>query len=403
MTKFRMLSNSSSALALILAATLALTASSCAKQEAEGGAPAGSSEKKAPEESATRVELAILEGGSSAGQFARPGEVIGAREARLAAALGGYVEKVLVESGQHVTKGQVIARVDSSTHSAQLALTRVEIEDAKRELARLMKMGKAIASARVDAAKTRVARAKAQQRIAQNRMQRATIKAPFAGELVDLQLEEGEVAAPGQPIGRLLVLNPISVSVSVTDQDVHSLTLNSSVQIATAGSANPISGRISRIEPAADLRTRTFLVEVEAANPDRKLLPGMIASVEFEAADRGDALMLPQDLLVTKLKDNGVFVVSKDAVARWRPLKLGEIVGSQVEILSGVSRGERIVTVGMRSLSDGDKVLSSREGVCCTNGSVVFDVVGKKPAKPGPEPTQAADAAAAAAKGVESK
>ena len=373
MSKLKSLFLSSSFFSVALAGVLMTAGPACSKKEDQGGAPAGSSVKRAPEETATRVEVAVLQGGNSAGRFERPGEVIGAREADLAAALGGYVERVLVRSGDTVKKGELIARVDSSSHFAQLGLVKVELEDAERELERLTKMGKAVASARVDAAKTRVARAKAQKRVTQTGMSRALIKAPFAGVLVDLQIEQGEVAAPGQPIGRLLVLDPIAVSVSVTDQDVQSLSEGSTVQITTAGSSTAVEGKISRIEPAADQRTRTFLVEVEAPNPSHKLLPGMIASVSFSPADMGDALLLPQDLLVTKLKDNGVFVVGDDSVAHWKPLELGGIVGSLVEIKGGVSRGERIVSVGMRSLTDGDKVLIGREGICCSNGSVVFE------------------------------
>lgn len=389
MTKFKTHSLSASALLLALASTIAFSSASCAKKEEAAGAPAGSSAKTAPKASATRVEVARLQGGKGAGRFVRPGEVIGAREATLAAALGGYVEKVLVESGQELTRGQLIARIDTSSHGAQLELVRVEVEDSQRELERLTKMGKAIASARVDAAKTRVARAKAQLRIAQTQMQRAALKAPFAGTLVDLQIEEGEVAAPGQPVGRLLLLDPIAVSVSVTDQDVHSLSVDSPVSITTAGSSVPLVGRVSRIEPAADLRTRTFLVEVEAANPERKLLPGMIASVEFQPDARDGSLLLPQDLLVTKLEENGVFTVGDDDKAHWRPLQLGEILGGQVEITGGISKGERIVTVGMRSLSDGENVIVTREGSCCTNGSVVFSSPSEAPAPKKDAPSSA--------------
>lgn len=371
-----------------LASLLALAMmTSCDKTQDDGSAPAGSSIKKAPEESATRVEVAILAGGNVATRLVRPGEVEGAREAKLGAALGGYVERVMVNSGDTLTKGQLIARIDSSTHGAQLSLSKVELGDAEQELARVKKLGKAIASARVDAAETRVARAKAQQRVVANQMSRSIIKAPFAGVLVNLQIEQGEVASPGQPIGRLLVLDPIAISVSVTDQDVGSLKTGSRVMITTAGSSAAIEGKVTRIESAADLLTRTFLVQVQAPNPDHKLLPGMIASVAFEPTDRGEALLLPQDLLVTKLQSNGVFVVGKDSVAHWRPLQLGGIVGEQVEVLSGIARGERIVTVGMRLLSDGDKVIAARHGVCCTDGRVVFDVnPTAKPAEPVDEP-----------------
>jgi multidrug efflux system membrane fusion protein len=113
-------------------------------------------------------------------------------------------------------------------------------------------------------------------------------------------------------------------------------------------------------------------VEVTVPNPDHKLLPGMIANVAFQSKDLSGALLIPQDLLVTRLDSNGVFIVDKEQVAHWRPLQLGEIVGQQVEVTGGIRKGERIVSVGMRSLSEGDKVIISREGVCCTDGNVVF-------------------------------
>ena len=62
-------------------------------------------------------------------------------------------------------------------------------------------------------------------------------------------------------------------------------------------------------------------------------------------------------------------------------INLGEILGGQVEITGGISKGERIVTVGMRSLSDGENVIVTREGTCCTNGSVVFEAPSEAPAK----------------------
>ena len=81
---------------------------------------------------------------------------------------------------------------------------------------------------------------------------------------------------------------------------------------------------------------------------------------------------------MTRLADNGVFVVGDDLIARWKPLELGSIVGNQIEVKSGISRGERIVTVGMRSLADGDKVIVAREGVCCNEGRIVFNSAASK-------------------------
>lgn len=340
---------------------------------APAGPPAGSTPKRAPGAGATLVETAVFEGAAGADRLLRPGEVVGAREAHLAASLGGFVEQVMVQSGAQVKQGQLIARIDTSTHGAQLAIAKVELEDAKRELSRLETMGQAVAAARLDAARTRLARAEAQQRLASTQLDRATIRAPFAGVLVNLDLERGEVAGPGRPVATLVQLDPIHISVSVGGRDVGTLKLGAPAKVFTVGGAGAIEGKIVRLEPAADLQTRTFIVEVAVPNPDRRLLPGMITQVEFQRASLEDALLLPQDLLVTRLDGNGVFVVEGDSIARWRPVKLGRIVGDQVEILEGLAAGDRLVVVGHRGLADGDAVMVARSGTCCRDGRVFHE------------------------------
>lgn len=366
-----------------LAPLLFLTlCAACGSDEApSSGTAAGSAAKKAPAVRATRVEVAALGATRSTNRIVRPGEVKGAREAQLASALGGFVERVVVETGAQVKKNAPIAYVDTRTHGAQVRLTKVELDEAERELGRLERLGKAVASARVDAARSRVARAKAQHALSLTRQSRAVIRAPFAGAVVDLDVEKGEVVAPGAPVARLIQLDPIHVSVSVTDRDVAALQAGGEARISTSATADPAIGTIERIEPAADLQTRTFLIEVAVPNPDKRLLPGMIAQVAFPTERAGEALFIPQDFIVTKLEGNGVFVVD-GKVARWRPLELGGIVGTDVEIVKGLAPGERIVVLGHRALNDGDPLIVSREGRCCEGGRVVYD---SKPATP-PEP-----------------
>ena len=349
----------------------------CAKDEQESsGAAAGSSPKQAPSTTATRVEVAAIQVTQPTLRITRPGEVQGAREATLASALGGFVEAVKVESGDRIEKGKPVAYVDSSIHNAQAKVTKVELGIARRDLARLEKLGKSVAEMRVDAARSQVERAEAQHALSQARQSRAVIRAPFSGSIVDLQIERGEVVSPGMPLGRLIQLDPVHVTVSVADRDIASLEVGGQATVTAAGAPMPVTGRIHRIEPAADLQTRTFMVEVEVENKEQRLLPGMIARVSFDRQGPSDSLLLPQDFLVTQLDGNGVFVADKDDKARWRPLELGNIIGSQVEITSGLSPGERVVIKGHRGLSEGDQLMITRNGECCTRGRVKFDVTG---------------------------
>jgi membrane fusion protein (multidrug efflux system) len=337
------------------------------------GTAAGAATKHAPSTTATRVEVATIEASQPQLEVVRPGEVEGAREARLGAALGGFVEAVLVHNGATVKKGQALAYVDAGVHNAQAKLTKIEVDDAKRELERLESLGKSIASARVDTAKTRLARAEAQHALSRTQQARAVVRAPFAGVIVDLTVEKGEVVAPGAPIARLIQLDPAIVAVAVTDRDMPALVIGSAAQVTSSGFAGSVAGTIKRIQPAADLETRSFEVEVEVANADRRMLPGMIARVSFTSSAGPATMLIPQDFLVTHMDGNGVFVLSKDSRASWRPLELGAIFGTQIEIKSGLENGDKVVVIGQRTLVDDDELIVTREGRCCSGGRVVYD------------------------------
>jgi len=348
---------------------------------------AGKMPRKVPQPRATRVEVATIEPSLPTVRLTRPGEIIGAREADLASALGGFVEGVPVKTGQFVRRGAEIARVDHSMHAAEAELTRVEVDAAQRELKRLESLGTAVARANVDQARTALDRAMAKQRIAELRASRAVIRAPFAGTVGNLDVERGEVVSPGKTIARLIRSDPVHASVSVSDVDVSLLSLGNTAWVSTVSNPQPLEGRIVRIEPAADVDTRTFLVRVEVPNKQHILKPGMIARVEFASAQPSERAMLPQDVLVTRQGENGVFVVDDQSVARWRPLILGQVVSGQVIVDQGLAAGERVVVVGHRSLSDGDLLMVAREGRCCPGGRVSFDNI--KPASSPPAHTTA--------------
>lgn len=344
-----------------------------AKDETKSTEPAaGADPKKAPDVVATRVETATVSPSSAVVRLVRPGEVEPSRDANLASPTGGLIEKVSVEVGDSVKAGAVLAKVDSSLMGAQAALARVEVKDAERELERLESMGSAVAKVRVDQAETRVARAKAQARVTSIQSGRTYIKAPFAGLVSQVPMERGEVAPPGGVLVRLIQLDPAVISVSVADRDVGALSVGGEASVTAAGRAEPLIGKISHIEPAADLRTRSFEVEVEVPNAETRLRPGMIATVDFKTVAAEEAMIIPQEFLVTKLEENGVFVVEDGNIARWRRLELGSVVGAQVVVNSGLEAGDEVVIVGHRGLADGDPLLVARKGKCCSDGRVQF-------------------------------
>lgn len=318
-----------------------------------------------------RVEVAVLMPGSPRLQLKLPGEVEGSRDAMLASANGGYVEKLLGQQGQQVRKGQPIAWVDRAVYQVGLDQAQAQVDLAKSELELTQKAGQSLPKARLDAAEIQVRAAEAAYALARIRARRAVITAPFAGILAEVDIEEGEVLPPGGPVARLVSVDPILVSASVSDRDIVTLKTGLPVKVTTDADSTIFDGTILRISPAANLETRTFEVEVEIKNPAGRLLPGMVASVALSVAVATDALSIPQYVLVTRTEGNGVFVVEGDTV-KWRTLQLGRVVRDQVLVLGGIKAGDRVVVAGHRELADGDKVLVSREGSCCVQGRVGF-------------------------------
>jgi len=356
---------------IFAAALLGTACNGAAAEPAPEGAEAAATERSTPAARATWVEAATVEPSSASLHLQLPGEVEGSRDAWLGASQGGYVESVEVEVGQEVKKGDLLFRVDRSLYQARLAQVQAEVKAARREVNRIKKAGRAIAAAELDQAHDRLVSGQASQRVAEIQAARANIRAPFDGSLAAVELEQGEVAGPGAPAARLVVIDPVKVTVSVADRDVGLLEAGTEVKVSVDALAEPRVGEIARILPAADIDTRTFIVEVEVPNSDKALLPGMIARVEVEQSLRKDSLLIPQGFLVTKRDANGVFVV-EDGVARWRPLDLGPLVRDQVVIEGGLDVGDNIVIVGQRSLADGDAVILSRQGTCCSDGRPHF-------------------------------
>ena len=337
----------------------------------EGEVAATEAPREAPDARATRVEAAVVRPSSARIQTEIPGEVEGSRDALLASALGGFIERVSVQKGESVRNGQVLVRVDSALHGARLAQARVELEAAERELARAQRLSGAISQAQIDGARTRVDAANAALRVAQVTAGRTTIKAPFAGVVADVEAETGEVAAPGAPLVRIVNVDTVHVSLAVPDRDVVALRQGMEVRVRIRATGATRAGTIVHISPAANIQTRSFEVDVEVDNQDRTLLPGMIAQVEIATAAGADRVVLPQYALVTRLDGNGVFVVNGDR-AQWRPVQTGSVVRDQVVVESGIQTGDRVIFTGHRELADGDRIMVVREGMCCTDGRVQY-------------------------------
>ena len=324
-----------------------------------------------PDAPGIRIEEAAVEMQDAVVELSLPAQVKASSDATLAAPLGGYVESVRVSSGDFVTKGQTLAVIDGRTRTAQLEIAQAQNEQAQAELARVQALGDAISQQQHLAVETQARIAQANEDLARTNLARGAIRSPFTGRVAGVHIEVGEVAGPGTPAIRVVKNDTVTLDVSVTDLDIAHLKPGMDVAFRTQSIPGEFHGTVTSVGAAANTQTRTFEAEIEVPNPDRALLPGMIGRIALEKVIAQDAIVIPQDWVVTGLNETGVFT-DVDETAAWTPIVISHFVGDQAVVSEGLTPGDLVVTKGGRDLADGDPLIVVRSGVCCDAGQVAW-------------------------------
>ncbi|GAB3734623.1 multidrug efflux RND transporter periplasmic adaptor subunit MexJ [Luteimonas pelagia] len=318
-------------------------------------------------EAAPRPVLAERVGGEAAGSHGRqfPGEVRARVEQPLAFQVGGRVARRLVDVGDRVARGQVLAELESQDLDlqagavrAQLAAAQAEAQRASAERRRLEALGDeqlvsrstvdaAIAADRAAAGQVRALQA--QLGVAGNQAGYATLRAPDDGVVAMRQIEAGQVVAPGQVAFVLAVDSALEAAIALPESDIHAYSVGQPVQVEGWGApGRRFDGRIREIAPAADPATRTYAARVALPDTANDALSLGQSVRVFAAGSDGDAPTVP---LAAVQQGEG------DATAVWvvdpgtrrlalRAVRLGAWGETRVPVLEGLSRGDIVVAAG---------------------------------------------------------
>jgi len=309
----------------------------------------------------------------------------------------GRLEKLLVNVGDAVRRGQVIAQLDDQEYAQQVEQARAELEVARaqaadyesafaiagREFERIAALSKkGIASeSELDAARAQYQAAEAKCKVAAAQVQQkeAALKAAqvrlsytriaaaweepdevrFVGERF---VDEGAMLAANAPIVSILDLSTLLAVVHVIERDYPKLAIGQAAVLSTdAFPERTFVGRVVRIAPLLRETSRQARVEIEVPNPDRLLKPGMYVRAQIEFARREDATLVPTAALVRRNGKPGVFVIDPATrKVRFVAVTTGVVSSQHTEILSPPLSG-RVVTLGHHLLEDGATVILPEE------------------------------------------
>ena len=271
---------------------------------------------------------------------------------KITPAIPGRIEKIYVEIGDRVGKGQVLVQMESSNLQQQ----RSQLANLQRDYDRyneLLKVG-GIAQQQVDQIKTQIDVLTA---AVKNLEDNTQLKSPINGVVTARSYDNGDVFAQ-LPILTVQQLNPLKAIINVSESYFTKVKLGMTVKInLDVYPDEEFTGKVSLIYPTIDASTHTFGVEVTINNPNLKVRPGMFGRVTLNFGAINNVVV--PDAAVQKqsgTNDKYVFTV-ENGVAKHHKVELGQRVGSDFEILSGIKDGDVVVTAGQSRLIDGSPVV----------------------------------------------
>jgi membrane fusion protein, multidrug efflux system len=283
--------------------------------------------------------------------------------------VAGIVKEIRFKSGDDVAAGDILLTLRSDDDLGKLAALQATAELSEINYQRDQQQFriKAVSQATVDADAANLKNAKAQVAEQQAVVDKKTLRAPFAGHLGVRAVDIGQYIGAGTAVVTLQALDPIYVDFFLPQQSLNQVRLEQALTIKIdTYPKQDFTGTITAINPKVDTATRNVQVRATLRNPDRKLLPGMYATVDIAAGSKQRYVTLPQTAVAYNPYGETVFIVDdkgKDAkgqpqlIARQTFITTGPTRGDQVAVITGVEQGQTIVTAGQVKLHNGTPVV----------------------------------------------
>ena len=289
--------------------------------------------------------------------------IIEEREATAVSFTGmGVVKRMLVNEGQTITKGQLIAEMDDTQARNLLSGAEAQMTQANDALVRFKMLhdNGSLPEVQWVEIQSKVAQAKSQLEVAKKNLADCKLTAPVGGIIGKKLIGTGETALPSQAVVSILDISSVKVKVAVPEAEIGGINANTPTSIMVEAINGSYQG--GRIEKGvqADALTHTYDIRIHMANGNRKLLPGMVASVRFvsEESQTIGRKMIPVTA-VQKKSDGSLFVwtVGKDSTAHRTAVTIGQTQGNYVSIINGLNIGDRIAVEGYQKLSENTKAV----------------------------------------------
>lgn len=281
------------------------------------------------------------------------------KESKVITTASGILKDVRFELGDQVRQGQVLALVDNRAAELDLQKAESNLAKLKADVQTYTELyeGKAATKEKLDQLRQDYNDAMVQVDQFKKQISDAFIKAPTSGIISAKSMEAGVFANAGSEIATIVNLSRTKVQVNLTEAEVYQVKTGQTVKITTDVYAEAVfSGKVTFISPQADV-THNYMVEIIIDNTAKTpLRSGTFVYADFSVKSKQNVLVIPREALTESVKDASVYVIGKDNRVVLTPVQSGREMGSFIEITSGLTAGDRVVTSGQINLKNGTEV-----------------------------------------------
>lgn len=311
-----------------------------------------------PMDFAIPVEAAVVKQDTLVRNIVAVGSLLANEEVILRPEFEGKVVKIHFREGEKVSKGDLLISLDDSIYKAELkqADARLVLSEANiKRISSLRKKGLSNQQEE-DTALSELAVNKASQVLAQTRLEKMVIHAPFDGTLGLRSISEGDYLTRGQDIVTLIDSNPIKLEFRIPEIYLSEVSIGQTVTVSVdAFRGESFTGEVYAIAPEVDVTGRSFMVRAKIPNEDNRLVPGMFAQLELVLERKPNTLMIPEAALMPAGDKQYVYRIADGKAVRTE-VSLGIRKKDLVEVVSGLEAGVQVITAGQMKIMDGSKV-----------------------------------------------
>lgn len=298
------------------------------------------------------VETTIVENKTITNTYRTTAVLEAKAESKVTNKVTGMINKILVEEGMPVKKGQVLAEIDSESYLLELERTTIDLESAVAEYNRSKPInGKQLIPAKdLEKLEFLVKSRKNQQKVAALQVRDSKVRAPISGVIAARMVKEGNMtASAGSEMFTIVALDTLQGVVYLPEAEMNNVHLGQQANLHFPANATALPAKVSLISPVIDTESGTFKVTLKVNNDEHALKPGMFAKVSLTLDVHSNAQIVPQKALLVTDTETSLFVIKEN-----KAKKVTVITGFEqdgfVEVLTPLNAEEPIVVVGQQGL-----------------------------------------------------